>query len=958
MVIKIAKKSKKSLAILTVLTIFAALSTFVMGVDVETQRDDYTRYDDYTQFNPEVQQTDPSEQREIRSDENIIVPVIPEPEPDDDLDEDFQAGDSVDPDKIVDKEKDVSKQEERAYPSPIGDDWRVPAILIASAGAVGLFAASKIKKDSKDKANEQENSLSILKNSIGDSSEYLFEDYDQIQEAVDSIIPEGNGIWVPKDSRDEIISKINEISAVQYTYDDDGFMIKDKDAPIDDTKSIKASKLIDNVIHKANRTIIGIDDTFYRPNIKDEQIQANKLNGGISIGDDTTDSVVLVEKGNVEGINILHELGHVLEDFEDGVSAIELENEIRRELQMQEREYDFEDQRLFYNNLNAGEAFLEDLAQEIGASVEAFSKSDGFVVISPDMTAQGYFYVGDEYGTYIDPNTEKIVVGERNFRYQMDLDLSEDEVYLRKFVESTGRVIEWVEEENMAVITGSGERFEIYPNEGDYGSYINQNDRIVITQEEAMRFVGTNNFEPDAMPNQLEVNVVQTNTSDNMVNDLDNVSEGTDEILDTLDESLDESYEASEDYYETFDQYDQDDLYQDKLIREIKDTISRDLQAQDLEFEDVADEVIKEFRFRLNLDIQDGEVYLRNYIENLDGDIQWDETTNTASVNLDGSTYEIQLGEHGSKIVNDRMVLEQDILEDLLELEPNQIDQDVADDLDSEIDNDYENANNKVEKVSFEDADTNLDLEDFDELEFQEGDQEIEKADTSLEEYLTYSFTTVGAGGLLHKAKKDLVLGANTKKEANSVIGFLDGIKEAIIDLGFDPKDLLKEESLNNELSIAGRFLSKTAWIENSNERQVTLSIVGKELEEIELIEEDENVYKRAKKFAKAFTPFVLASSVVGGLGASLSTADTVLNKDIDINQKAHIMKKHTDILLTIQEYLRLYPTNLNEMVLNVKENNEEYMLYLWDWDVDIKVKKSILDPKQDAILYKFSLLE
>ena len=952
MVKKIAKNSKKLVVILTVLTIFAALSTFVMGVDVDTLRDDYTTYDDYTNFNTEDLQTETSDQREMSSDENIIVPDFPDP--DDALDKEFKAGESIDPDKIVDEEKDTAKQEERAYPSPIGDDWRVPAILIASAGAVGLFAASKIKKDSKDKANEQENSISILKNSIGDSSEYLFEDYDQIQEAVDSVIPEGNGIWVPKESRDEIISKINEISAVQYTYDDNGFVVKDKDAPIDDTKSIKASKLIDNVIYNANRTIIGIDDTFYRPNIKDEQIQANKLNGGISIGDETTDSVVLVEKGNVEGINILHELGHVLEDFKDDVSAMELENEIRRELQMQEREDDFEDQRLFYNNLNAGEAFLKDLADEIGASVEPFSKSDGFVVISPDMTAQGYFYVDDEFGTYIDPDTEKIVVSEKNFRYQMDLDLSEEEVYLRKFVESTGRVIEWIEEDEMAVITGSGERFEIYPNEGDYDSYINQNDRIVITEEEAMRFVGTNNFDSDEMPNQLEVNVVEDTTSENMENNLDNVSESTDDKLDMIDES----FEVSEDYYESFEQGDQDDLYQDKLIRDIKDTISRDFQAQDLEFEDVADEVIKEFRFRLNLDIQDSEVYLRNYVENLDGDIEWDDTTNTAAINLDGSTYEIQLGEHGSKIVNDRMVLEQDVLEDLLELESNQIDQDVADDLDSELDNDYENTDNEVENISFEDADTNLDLEDFDELEVKEGDEDFEKEDKSLEEYLTYSFTTAGVGGLLHKAKKDLLFGENTKKEANSVIGFLDGIKEAIIDLGFDPKELLKEDSLNDELIIAGRFLSKTIWIENSNERQVTFSIVEKSLEQIELIEEDENVYKRAKMFAKAFTPFVLASSVVGGLGASLSTADTVLNKDIDINQKAHIMKKHTDILLTIQEYLRLYPTNLNEMVLNVKENNEEYMLYLWDWDVDIKVKKSILDPKQDAILYKFSLLE
>lgn len=498
-------------------------------------------------------------------------------EPEKSEEESFTAGDVKEAEqKVKEQGTDDEKIESKPIERPIGDDWRVPAIIVASAGLAGLIGSSKVKKKADKKS------------------------YENLEESLDQIIPEGDGIWIFPDARDDVLEEINSVSAVKYKVDEDGFLIINEDAKVDNDKSFKASKLIDKVSHNGNKTIIGIDDKFYRPNIRTGEITQNSLDGGISIGDETTDSVVILNEDSLTGINVLHELGHVLEDFEDDVSAMELENEIRKDLGMEKREDDFEDKRLFYNNLNAGESFLEDLANSIGARVNEDDRSDGYFVISEDLITDGYFFVGDDYGTYRDPNTGKIVVRDKNFRYQMNMDLGEGEVYLRRFVEGTGRVIEWFEDEEMAVIKAQGERYDIYPNQGEYGTYINQNDRIVIEEEVAREFLGIDGFEDmfdenKGANNQLEVN------------------------------------EISEDEYE--------DMKKDDNNNEQDDY-------------DVSD-------------IEENEVYLRSYVEQLGGEITWDGVENKANVEINGRTESIGVGDYDSRIVNDRIVIQQDVIDEL-----------------------------------------------------------------------------------------------------------------------------------------------------------------------------------------------------------------------------------------------------------------------------------------------------
>ncbi len=489
----------------------------------------------------------------------------------------FTAGQIKDAEqKVKEEDKGDEKNESKPLKSPIGDDWRLPAALVASAGLAGLIGSSKVKKKTDKKS------------------------YEKIEKSLDEIIPEGDGIWVFPDARDDVLDEINSVSAVKYKVDEDGFLIIDEDAKVDNDKSFKASKLIDKVSHNGNKTIIGIDDKFYRPNIRTGEITENSLDGGISIGDETTDSVVILNEDSLTGINILHELGHVLEDFEDDVSAMELENEIRKDIGVEKREDDFEDKRLFYNNLNAGESFLEDLAKSIGAEINEDDRSDGYFVISEDLVTDGYFFVDDDYGTYRDPKTDKIVVRDKNFRYQMNMDLSETEVYLRRFVESTGRVIEWFEDEDMAVIKSQGERYDIYPNKGEHGSYINQNDRIVIEEDVAKEFLGIDGFDDMFEENKGENNQLEVN-------------------------------EITEDEYE--------DMKQDDNNNEQDDY-------------DVSD-------------VEENEVYLRSYVEQLGGEITWDGVENKANIEINGRSHSIGVGDYDSRIINDRIVIQQDVIDEL-----------------------------------------------------------------------------------------------------------------------------------------------------------------------------------------------------------------------------------------------------------------------------------------------------
>jgi translation elongation factor EF-1beta len=894
----------KSIAAVSLLTVLAIMTPNVVAYS------DY-QVDNNVQNNMGNDRLEPLFKND--SAQNIVEPSRPfEPEKADEpqKDEGFEFGETES------FTRNETQQAEGMNPpiakeKPVQNDWILTAVVVAAAGAIGLLANNSFKKSKENKGYESAASLSDLRSDISEDGDSLFEDYEELKNNVDEIIPSGEGIWIAPGAREEMVKEINNISAIQYKLDELGFLTIDNSLPIDETKSFKASKLIDRVIHEGNRTIVGVDEVYYRPNIRSGAINAVELDGGIKVGNDETDSVVILHPDRISGINLLHELGHVLEDVDPDVLAEKLENDIRRELGWEEREQPLENRELLYNNLNAGEGYLEDFAKEINATIIKDPFSDVLYVQlqEKDKLVVGYFNP-DLNGTFLEPGTEKVVVRQKEFRYRMNMDLKEGEVYLRTFVESRGGNIEWFPEEEKAFINYLGRNYEIYPMRGEHNSYI-VNDRIAISEEMAR-----------------ELMELQTNNS--FVNDSANTT-GTFNYDGYSDSTYTQAFnqlevEMVENDVTNIEMKPTDRDYLDKMASEVKNTISQDVDLENVDFEELADEVIKEFRFRLNLDIHENEVYLRSYIEDLNGEVLWDEIENKAIINLNGKSITLEPGEFGSRIVNDRLVLDQEMIEGLLEINHQSPNVDLT--------------NAKPVQTS---ATTPENMEGYN---FGSG-------------YEKYMGASLVSGGLIfRKYKRDILTSVSDGEEEESIAGFIQGIKEGIRDLGFEAKDLLDNNFVQNELNEAGRFLARAAWVENGNERNVILKIVERELFHMKEVEIEENVFGKAKNFAKTFVPCMLASSVLGGLGASLHTVETILDKDLDHNKKLQIMKKHTEFLLNIQEYLRACPRNLNEMVFSAMEKRDEYVLNLWEWDIQVMIKKGLLNPKQDAILYKFSLLD
>lgn len=171
------------------------------------------------------------------------------------------------------------------------------------------------------------------------------------KEEIESMIPKGNGVWIPEADRAAVEEIINKTADKVYYIDKKGFIRSASE--YNENGSATFSKVLDALITGDRKVVIGLDNGWYSYNEKDgvlEEIAFTNVNDGITIGDNRTDQVVVVnDQENNEGSEFVlaHELVHALrgeyglrnidadnnginEDEES--NAIRIENMIRNEL--------------------------------------------------------------------------------------------------------------------------------------------------------------------------------------------------------------------------------------------------------------------------------------------------------------------------------------------------------------------------------------------------------------------------------------------------------------------------------------------------------------------------------------------------------------------------------------------------------------------------------------------------
>lgn len=175
---------------------------------------------------------------------------------------------------------------------------------------------------------------------------------------ITSIIPEGNGLWVPEADRESVIGLINKAASKEYRIDEKGFVKPASEAEEDSSKSGTYSKILDTLIAGDKKVVIGVDGGWMSYNSEDDSVRRKDFtesDTGIAIGDNGTDQVIVVNgqdaKDGTAEIVLAHELIHALRgeyglreiDTDGGVNQDEeantilLENKIREELGIDNR---------------------------------------------------------------------------------------------------------------------------------------------------------------------------------------------------------------------------------------------------------------------------------------------------------------------------------------------------------------------------------------------------------------------------------------------------------------------------------------------------------------------------------------------------------------------------------------------------------------------------------------------
>ncbi|MFT8349081.1 DUF6883 domain-containing protein [Clostridium saccharoperbutylacetonicum] len=163
-------------------------------------------------------------------------------------------------------------------------------------------------------------------------------------------VASGNGIWVPETDREAVTKMINDAASKKYYIDEDGFVKVVEGAAEDASKSSTYSSVIDRLINGSSKVVIGVDDGWVSSGENGLEANAFGSDGGITVGDNHTPQVVIVNGKDTAGskadITLAHELTHALRgelglksiNAEGGVNkdeeahTIELENKIRAEL--------------------------------------------------------------------------------------------------------------------------------------------------------------------------------------------------------------------------------------------------------------------------------------------------------------------------------------------------------------------------------------------------------------------------------------------------------------------------------------------------------------------------------------------------------------------------------------------------------------------------------------------------
>ena len=115
--------------------------------------------------------------------------------------------------------------------------------------------------------------------------------------------PEKGGIYITESDRPTLLEKINQIASSTYYIDEDGYLREDKNAPIKEGGSKTYSELLSGMINSDKKIILGRDRT-YTAGEKEETLE-----GGIAIGDNGSDQVVIVEE-DTNPYTLAHELSH------------------------------------------------------------------------------------------------------------------------------------------------------------------------------------------------------------------------------------------------------------------------------------------------------------------------------------------------------------------------------------------------------------------------------------------------------------------------------------------------------------------------------------------------------------------------------------------------------------------------------------------------------------------------
>ena len=291
------------------------------------------------------------------------------------------------------------------------------------------------------------------------------------------------GVRVAQKDRAVVLNEINTISAKKYILDDEGYLLEDKFAKIDEKGSKTASDVLDKLIIAKCEKIIATSKSYEKILTSDGNGVTKQIDGGEIIGDDSTGYVIFQEPGKVSGIGIMHEMAHAAGNGD----AIDVENKIRSELGLEKRNISKGSEGMFFRELNEGEGYLEEFAKKIDGNI-TFDKNTETAFVD-SSGARGDFRNGED-GTYVEPETNKFVVRQKQFKYKMNMDIdNKTEVYLRSAIGEMNGVIEWVETEKKAVIAYIGKTYDV--KIGDFGTRI-VNDRLVISKADLAKMLEIN----------------------------------------------------------------------------------------------------------------------------------------------------------------------------------------------------------------------------------------------------------------------------------------------------------------------------------------------------------------------------------------------------------------------------------------------------------------------------------